>query len=397
MSKKMDYFNESIKFDPVNHYLVLSPNELIDLKKNCSKEIIQQLEDKLSLYMYSYKERQINVTTKPKDLEGISKRDYVSLATYYWPNPDTDDGLPYISRDGESNPEGDNYDKQKLRTLAYMTYYQALLYYLTEDKRYHDLLVENCSYFFLDKEVGMNPNMDHAQLIMGVNLGRGIGIIDYAGNFSYALVMLKNLEHFNMLDGSFNKELKKWLNDFLYWLTHSKIALEEKYSGNNHGTFYDFLLIVLYDYLDRTDEIVPLTYQMIEERISKQISQNGELPKETARTKSISYSLMGLKGMLDFATIAKKHQIDLWNINSWYYKKIDVSLEAAIRYLYHYLVYKREPWPYKQITIYDEATILPLIYIAHKALDMKVDLTSFICKEKIVDDVILLLFVILNR
>ncbi|MCK5155146.1 MAG: alginate lyase family protein, partial [Spirochaetales bacterium] len=35
------------------------------------------------------------------------KHDYMSLGTYWWPNPGTPDGLPYIRRDGERNPEGD--------------------------------------------------------------------------------------------------------------------------------------------------------------------------------------------------------------------------------------------------------------------------------------------------
>ena len=46
------------------------------------------------------------------DKEGIApsgdKKDYVSFGTYWWPNPDTGDGLPYIVRDGELNPEGFN-------------------------------------------------------------------------------------------------------------------------------------------------------------------------------------------------------------------------------------------------------------------------------------------------
>ena len=33
------------------------------------------------------------------------KHDYLSLAPYWWPNPQTSDGLPYIRIDGEVNPE----------------------------------------------------------------------------------------------------------------------------------------------------------------------------------------------------------------------------------------------------------------------------------------------------
>jgi Alginate lyase len=30
--------------------------------------------------------------------------DYLSMAPYWWPNPDTPDGLPWVQRDGDVNP-----------------------------------------------------------------------------------------------------------------------------------------------------------------------------------------------------------------------------------------------------------------------------------------------------
>src|SRR5260370_7836542 len=30
--------------------------------------------------------------------------DYLSIAPYWWPNPDTADGLPWVQRDGHTNP-----------------------------------------------------------------------------------------------------------------------------------------------------------------------------------------------------------------------------------------------------------------------------------------------------
>ena len=36
---------------------------------------------------------------------GVDKHDYTSLATYWWPDPNKKDGLPYIPIDGKVNPE----------------------------------------------------------------------------------------------------------------------------------------------------------------------------------------------------------------------------------------------------------------------------------------------------
>ena len=33
------------------------------------------------------------------------KHDYLSYARYWWPNPNTKDGLPYVRRDGKTNEE----------------------------------------------------------------------------------------------------------------------------------------------------------------------------------------------------------------------------------------------------------------------------------------------------
>ncbi|UQZ86667.1 Alginate lyase [Paenibacillus konkukensis] len=38
--------------------------------------------------------------------------DFYSNGDYWWPNPETADGLPYIRRDGESNPN--NFDRHRL-------------------------------------------------------------------------------------------------------------------------------------------------------------------------------------------------------------------------------------------------------------------------------------------
>ena len=48
------------------------------------------------------------------------KHDYVSLAPYWWPNPATPNGLPYLRRDGEFNPQSrtDHDGLRMQRTIA---------------------------------------------------------------------------------------------------------------------------------------------------------------------------------------------------------------------------------------------------------------------------------------
>lgn len=47
----------------------------------------------------------LSVMMKEKTPASGDKHDYMSQARYYWPDPTKPNGLPYINRDGVSNPE----------------------------------------------------------------------------------------------------------------------------------------------------------------------------------------------------------------------------------------------------------------------------------------------------
>ena len=46
------------------------------------------------------------------------RHDYMSLSRYYWPDPGSADGFPYVRRDGETNPDVDLYDRNRITELA---------------------------------------------------------------------------------------------------------------------------------------------------------------------------------------------------------------------------------------------------------------------------------------
>src|SRR5512139_1818868 len=48
-----------------------------------------------------------SVTSKEVTPPSGDKHDYMSQAPYWWPDPKSPNGLPYIRRDGEHNPEID--------------------------------------------------------------------------------------------------------------------------------------------------------------------------------------------------------------------------------------------------------------------------------------------------
>lgn len=60
-----------------------------------------------------------SVTHKESLPPSGDKHDYMSIAPYWWPNPGTGSGLPYVRRDGDLNPERDpTSDRKRLDQLV---------------------------------------------------------------------------------------------------------------------------------------------------------------------------------------------------------------------------------------------------------------------------------------
>ena len=92
--------------------------------------------------------------------------DYISLARYYWPDPNQRDGLPYIHKDCEVNPEifQNDYDYAKKNKMVRACLRLALAYYLTKEEKYAahaSLLIRT---WFLSPNSAMNPNFKFAQI-----------------------------------------------------------------------------------------------------------------------------------------------------------------------------------------------------------------------------------------
>jgi len=60
-----------------------------------------------------------SVTDKTQVPPSDDKHDYMSVGPYWWPDPSSPDGLPYIRRDGETSPERYDYDNVRLKSMVY--------------------------------------------------------------------------------------------------------------------------------------------------------------------------------------------------------------------------------------------------------------------------------------
>src|SRR6267142_1140516 len=111
----------------------------------------------------------VSVTTKATTTPGGDKHDYMSQAPYFWPDPTKPNGLPYIRRDGERNPEINKItDHHTMDQMVSATRTLALAYYLKGNEQYAAKATQLLRVWFLDAATRMNPNLQYAQAIPGV-------------------------------------------------------------------------------------------------------------------------------------------------------------------------------------------------------------------------------------
>jgi hypothetical protein len=171
------------------------------------------------------------------------KHDYMSQAPYWWPDPKSPNGLPYIRRDGERNPEIDKItDSRVMEQMEDAVETLARAYGRTRKEEYAAKAVELLRVFFLDRETRMNPNLEFAQGIPGINTGRGIGLIETRG-LTRVVDAIGLLEGSKALTQERLGQLKKWFSEFLTWMLESKNGRDEAAAKNNHGTFYDVQVV----------------------------------------------------------------------------------------------------------------------------------------------------------
>ena len=170
-----------------------------------------------------------SVVTKPLRRPSGDKHDYLSQAPYFWPNPSKPDGLPYIRRDGERNPEINKItDHLALDQMESAVRTLALGYYFKQQTKSTQRKQQICcAPGFSDPTTRMNPNLEYAQFIPGVNTGRGIGLIETRGlvNVVDAVGLLAGSKSWTVAD---QKGLETWFGKFLQWMQQSKNGREEK-------------------------------------------------------------------------------------------------------------------------------------------------------------------------
>lgn len=284
-----------------------------------------------------------------------SKHDYMSQAPYFWPDSTKPNGLPYINRDGQRNPEIRKItDHDNLAELGNAVQILSLGWYLIRDPKYAEKAASLLEYWFLDNATKMNPNLEYGQAIPGINNGRGIGIIE-------TIPLIGIADAARLLQGSpawsdhKNKALQNWYAQYLHWMLTSKNGMDEHAATNNHGTWY---LAQAVDYaLFAGDTAAART--LAEEgkaKIEHQIADDGKMARELARTNALHYSTYNLRAFFILARLSAHVGVDLWSFTSPQH----AGIRTALDWLTPYAVGSQK-WEYQEISAYSKDDIYPLL------------------------------------
>lgn len=271
------------------------------------------------------------------------KRDYLSQAPYWWPDPKERDGLPYIRRDGKPNPAAAGGDDEQLGKLADAVWQLSLAWHLTGDRRYADHAAGLLRVWFFAPETRMKPRLPYGQFVPGHNTGRGEGLIETRR-------FLRVLDASGLLAGSpawtpaDEQRLQAWFGKFLDWMGDSEPGDDERDAENNHGTWYDAQAAAYALFSGDHKRAGRILSRAKRRRFEDALDSKGRQVHELDRTKAFDYSLLNLDGLMQLALLGERVDLHLWNARF----KDGRGLPRAVEWLAPFAAGTKE-WPRKQI------------------------------------------------
>jgi hypothetical protein len=282
-----------------------------------------------------------SITYDRSPLSEGGPHDFFSMSDYFWPDPSKPDGKPYLQRDGQSNPDNFNKHRESLMGMRDATAALAAAFQITKDEKYATKAAELLRVFFVDPATRMNPELEHAQVMVGKPAPtRGIGLIDTLHLIEVPMAILA-LQGSDALTPKLESGLKQWFKDYLVWFSTSPRGKSEGATTNNHAVAY-WLQVAAFNQLVGDEALrAECVRQFKEVFVTVQMAPDGSFPLETRRTKPYAYSIFQLDNMATLCRLLSTKENNLWNFGG----PEGRSMRKAMAWLYPYLADKSK-WPF---------------------------------------------------
>ncbi len=327
-------------------------------KESWTQDAVRRLRAAADLRL---KEGPWSVTTdRPKDVE-LDLHDYYSEAPYWWPDP-AKPGGPFLRKDGQVNPARFNANRNALTSMCDAVFTLGTAAFLLDESRYAQRAARIINTWFVNPKLRMNPSLEYAQAVPGVDTGSGAGILD-GRSFIRAIQGMEFLSQTGAWDPKDQAAVHKWFDEYLRWLTRSKAAEDEKDSGNNHASWWTAQVAAIATFQgDQPTEQMAFNFYR-DHIFPRQIRHNGSAPREEARNRSLSYSLFNVEAYTVICRIAQVRGVDLWSVQS----RNRATVATVIDYLAPYLADPHK-WTKEQI---DAVQTDGLYFLAFAGMGLK--------------------------
>jgi hypothetical protein len=282
----------------------------------------------------------VSITQFPAPLSAGGPHDFYSNGDYWWPDPNRPDGLPYIQRDGQSNPQNFSAHRMALRRMRNAVAALAAAYALDGQEKYAEKAVALLRVFFLDDATRMNPSLLYAQAIPGRVSGRGIGIIDTLHLAEVPPAILA-LSPSRALTPEILARLKEWFGAYARWMTTHKYGRDEMNARNNHSVACMVQLAAFATLTGDRSQLDVCRQRYREVFVPQQMAADGSFPQELRRTKPYGYSIFQLDNMAILCQLLSTGSDNLWT----FALPDGRGIRRAVEYLYPFLQDKSR-WPY---------------------------------------------------
>jgi len=234
--------------------------------------------------------------------------------------------------------------------------------FFLDDARYGQHAARIVNTWFVNPKTRMNPSLEHAQAVRGVDSGRSAGMLD-GRVLIRAIQGMEFLAQAGAWDARDQAAVRKWFEEYLRWLTQSKNGADEKSSGSHHASWWAVQAAAVASFVEDKHE-QDLAFEFYRDRIfARQINADGSAPREEARTRSLSYSAFNLEALTMTCRIAQVAGADLWTVRA----RNGATLATVVDYLSPYLSDPRK-WTKEQIS---ELRIGGFDFLAFAGIGMK--------------------------
>ncbi|GAA5075610.1 alginate lyase family protein [Roseibacterium beibuensis] len=309
-----------------------------------------------------------SVTQKTTVAPSGDPHDYYHPAPYWWPNPATSNGMPFIFRDGERipgtrlyEPDSARYDRTRLQQLFDDTTTLSLAWLASGREAYIAHAAQLIRTWFLDPATRMNPHLLYAQIRSQTmrDIGSKSGLIEMKDLY-YFLDAVRLVERAGKLADAEKEAFRAWLREYAEWLQTSDQGVAEHDTSNNHGTCYDLQVGSIAAFLGDA-ALLQKTLFTSRERILEQFTKDGQQPHEMKRTQTAHYCCFNLQSWVNLASLADACGHALWTFEG----PDGRGMAKAFDWLLPLLA--QATWKYQQIEPFDRGRFLPLFYAARAA------------------------------